>query len=338
MPSARIVAELNDRDRWSLEQNPNYPGPAESYALREQPSTGDLWVSTNLPIWLFSLDPEGELLVLNPFGEDREIDLVGDRGEFYTFIERVPGELWAGAYGGKNPNRIVRLTPSRQGFDEGNIDRLWRPKAAATNGTVIWWMGNNKVGGADVLGMVATSDAAGAITYSQDVVDQVLLCAHYDADADVLYACGGWEGIAGGQTQPRFYALDPSDLSVKWYVALAGDRPLGMLQLSATRVLVLCHLISDTVARLVLIDVPTKQRLWWENVGVEVFGRARNVLRAWGDRIVFLGDDGLFEVDVDLHTVDLIVPLPDEGKPSGLGIVGADAFVLKGQKIYRVTE
>jgi hypothetical protein len=71
-------------------------------------------------------------------------------------------------------------------------------------------------------------------------------------------------------------------MTVTWQVRLAGTRPLSMLRISATQYLVICHLSSDTVARIVLVDISTQERVWNEiQPNVLIFGRARNALIEW---------------------------------------------------------
>jgi len=311
--------------------NPDYPGASSIFSIYAD-AHGRVWGSTVLPIWIFNLYSPDLVPLLNPFGVERGVEGVGDRGEVYTWIERVPGEVWAGIYGGKN--RIARFAPSRSGHDIEGVHRLWRPKGAATDGTTIWWVGNNIDGQGDpILGTVVASAANGSAVVYTDVVDQVLMCADYHGG--VLYACGSGEGLAGAELVPTFYAIDPATMDVLWECPLAGTRPLSMLRVSETEYAVICHLTSDTTGRLVLVDAGTESRAWHQDLSpLTILGRARNCLRQVGDEIWTLCDAGIYTVDLETRSLSVRHASASPDAISAFAVAGDTTLLARGRNLF----
>lgn len=281
--------------------NPEFGGPASIYALGAQ-ADGRVWGSTVLPIHIFSVvSPLG--LQMHPWGRDRDVPLVGDRGEAYTFVER-DGEMWAGLYCGSKP--VVNLTQT-QGHDIEGVSRAWRPKMVATDGQRIWWGGNN----GDELGVIVAQTAEDSFAKHEGVFPQVPMCADYHDG--IVYVCGSGEGMEGADPTPRLYALDPETLTVLWNCRLAGTRPLSMLRMGH-RYIVLCHLTSDTVPRLVMVDTQAQAREWAiRQEHTTIFGRSRNSLCKHRGQIYALADDGVHVIDTDAQEMRLVEPLAKQG-------------------------
>lgn len=289
LPTAKLFLTAPYESIDSGVGNPNFPGPSDIYNIFAD-SKDRIWGSTVLPIWVFFAEETGP--ILNPYGENRDVANVGDRGEFYSFVERIPGEVWGGAYSAED--HVVKLSPIRSGTTYSGVNRGWRPKGKTTDGTYTWWCGND----GDTLGRFVRVDANGSGTLYQDIINQVPLTADYFSGT--LYVGGSGEGISGATVAPKFYSIDPADMSVNWTVNLAGSRPLSMLRISSTEYLVICHLSSDTVPRVVLVDISVPERRWTQiQPSVRIFGRARNSLLLWEGEYWTIADDGFYVVDID---------------------------------------
>lgn len=304
--------------------NPNFPGPSDIYSLYNS-SDEQIWGSTGLPIWVFNVSSTG--LVLNPYGEDRDVELVGDRGSIYSWVERVPGELWGGLYSGKN--QIVKFTPDRAGYVMTGIgiNRGWRPYSCTTNGTVTWWTVGSKDSGSPTLGQILEVDASGSGTLHTVVgLDQD--CRTIDYYNNKLYVCASGEGLPGATSGVDFYQIDVATMSIDWSVGLAGSRALSMYRLSATEYLIICHLTSDTVERLVLVDTAAQSRRWFSNQGIKIFGRSRNSIISWESELWCVADDGFYSINVNARNLIKRANFPAETATRMTNVVANDTYGL----------
>lgn len=292
--------------------NDNYPGPNEAYALFAD-SQDRIWFGTYLPIFV-CLAYDGIAAYVD-FGVDQYVDgppATGDRGEIYSWVERVPGEVWAGAYSAKNP--VIRMCgSSRQGFTPAapnDVNRGWRPRTAATNGTVTYWpIGPTSSDGLTEFGGILEVDASGSATKHSDLVNQDIWLIAYDSVNDKILCVGGGEGIPGAKAGADFYQIDPTTWEVDFSQGLGGSRGLSMHQLDDDRWLVITHLTSTTEARLQVVNTATQTREWLEvfdgesgKPSVPIYGRIRNSIVSLDSKLWCAGTNYIYEIDVDNRT------------------------------------
>lgn len=300
---------------------------AEIFALGVD-STRSIVGSTILPMLIFRAENRGVTELGTPAN-----------GEAYTFVERSRGEVWMGTYADAGTTRLRKLEgDTLTAFPCSGVRPIWRPKAITTDRTHVWMGGNNGDDHgetAEILGVFVRVDAQGATQTSFDVINQIPLCM--DHQDGLLYVCGGGEGIAGADVTPKLYAIDPTTMTPLWSANLAGTRPLSMARVGTDRYLVICHLISTTQIRLVLVDTTTQTRVWHRTLPPLVFGRARNALRWWAGKLWAQCDDGLHEIDVGRASMRLRFPIDTGEKPAGLVEFDGALFTAYGAEIYRMT-
>lgn len=322
LPWTRLLCEFVFDSIQTGAGNGNYPGPNEVYASFVD-SQDRIWAGTYLPIFVI-LANDGYFSQVN-FGVGQYgpgPPYLGDRGEIYSWVERVPGEVWAGLYSGEH--RVVRFSgPSRQGFSftgDHSIDRGWRPRTATTDGTSTFWpIGPVNDSGLYEFGGILEVDADGVGTKHSDLVNQDIWIVKWDPVKSKIQCIAAGEGIPGTIAGPRFHQIDPVTWTVDFSVSLAGSRGLSMHQLDDDRWLVISHLTSSTEARLQVVNTDTQSREWarkfdgsgdpyggpgYPEAGpsIPIYGRSRNSIVDFDDRLWCVSNNHILEIDVEQKT------------------------------------